>query len=145
MNFRRLMDSRRSSITSIGEGSSFTGEITGKGDFVIFGCVDGDCAVEGSLTVAIGGHWKGTINASNILIAGKIDGDVNATGKLEIAASAAVTGRLTATSIALAEGAIINGSIKVTGSKDVKSFKEKRQKIQVDNSPDSGSRGNTTS
>lgn len=137
MKFRRLMDSPEDLTTLIGEGAEFTGEITGKGNFVIFGQVNGNCTVDGSLTVAVDGAWKGTINALNIVIAGQVDGDVNATGRLEVAASARVKGKLSATSIAVADGAVIEGSIKVTGQNEQQSFSEKRQTDQHKISEDS--------
>ena len=131
MKFRRLMDNPQASTSIIATGTSFTGEITGKGDFVIYGQINGDCDVDGALTVAVGGLWKGTINATNIMIAGQVDGDVNATARLEVAASARVTGRISAASIALAEGAVIDGNVNVTSPTEVLSFNEKR-KLELD-------------
>ncbi len=145
MKFRRLMDSPEDLTTLIGEGAEFTGERTGKGNFVIFGHVNGDCTVDGSLTVAVEGEWKGTINAINIVIAGQVDGDVNAMGQLEVAASARVKGKLSATSIAVADGAVIEGSIKVTGHNELQSFSGKRHtdehKISADSEMESASHG----
>jgi cytoskeletal protein CcmA (bactofilin family) len=135
MKFRRLMDNPQDSTSIIATGTSFTGEITGKGDFVIYGQINGDCDVDGSLTVAVGGLWKGTINATNILIAGQVDGDVNASARLEVTASARVTGRISAASIALAEGAIIDGNVNVMDPTEVLSFKEKRKRELDDKSP----------
>ena len=145
MKFRRLTDSAQDSTTFIGEGTRFTGEITGQGNFVIFGHVDGDCVVDGSLTVAVEGQWKGTINADNIIIAGQVDGDVNAKSQVEVAASAKVKGKLSGTSIAVAEGAVIDGSINVTGPTEVLSFSEKRQASRDENPTDSDAQGDATS
>ncbi len=148
MKFRRLMDNAKDSTTFIGEGTRFTGEIKGEGHFVVCGYVDGDCVVDGSLTVAVDGQWKGTINASNIVIAGEVDGDVNARGQVEVAATAKVSGKLTGTSIAVAEGAIIDGSINVTGPSEILSFSEKRTAGDTDQeatSSDSDTQGDATS
>lgn len=145
MKFRRLTDSAQESTTFIGEGTRFTGNITGEGNFVIFGQVDGDCVVNGSLTLAVESQWNGTITASNIIIAGQIDGDVNARGQVEVAASAKVVGKISGASIAVAEGAVIDGSINVTGPNEVLSFSEKRQTNQDENSPDSDPQGDAAS
>ena len=145
MKFRRLTDSAQESTTFIGEGTRFTGNITGEGNFVIFGQVDGDCVVNGSLTLAVESQWNGTITASNIIIAGQIDGDVNARGQVEVAASARVVGKISGASIAVAEGAVIDGSINVTGPNEVLSFSEKRQTNQDENSPDSDPQGDAAS
>jgi cytoskeletal protein CcmA (bactofilin family) len=137
MKFRRLRDDPQASTSVIATGTSFTGEITGKGDFVIYGQINGDCDVDGALTVAVEGRWTGTINANNIIIAGQVDGDVNAKARLEVAASARVTGRICAASIALAEGAVIDGSVNVTSPTEVLSFSEKRKSERDEKSADS--------
>ena len=145
MKFRRLTDSAKDSTTFIGEGTKFTGEITGQGHFVICGHVDGDCEVDGSLTVTTVGQWKGNINAGNVVIAGEVDGDINAKGQVEVAASAKISGKLTGTSIAVAEGAIIDGSINVTGQTEVISFSEKRNSSHNVDPVDSDSHDDATS
>ena len=145
MKFRRHMDKSQASTSVIATGTSFTGEITGKGDFVIYGRINGDCDVDGALTVAVGGQWTGTINASNIIIAGQVDGDVNAKARLEVAASARVTGRISAASIALAEGAVIDGNVNVKSPTEVLSFSEKRKSERDEKSPDSKSQSNAAS
>jgi cytoskeletal protein CcmA (bactofilin family) len=142
MKFRRLMDNPQDSTSIIAAGTSFTGQITGKGDFVVYGQINGDCDVDGALTVAVGGLWKGTINATNILIAGQVDGDVNASARLEVTASARVTGRISAASIALAEGAIIDGNVNVTDPTEVVTFEEKRKRERDDKSPASKAQSN---
>ena len=145
MKFRRQMDNPQASTSVVAAGTSFTGEITGKGDFVIYGQINGDCEVDGALTVAVGGQWTGTINADNIIIAGQVDGDVNAKARLEVAASARVTGRICAASIALAEGAIIDGNVNVTSPTEVLSFSEKRKSEQDEKSPGSKTQSNAAS
>ncbi len=145
MIFRRLKDNPQASTSVIATGTSFTGEITGKGDFVIYGQINGDCDVDGALTVAVGGQWTGTINASNIIIAGQVDGDVNAKARLEVAASARVTGRISAASIALAEGAVIDGNVYVKSPTEVLSLSEKRKSERDKKSPDSKSQSKAAS
>jgi cytoskeletal protein CcmA (bactofilin family) len=137
MKFRRFMDNDQNATTYIGAGTRFTGEITGSGDLVVFGHVEGDCDLEGSLTVAPEGRLNGKINANNIIISGLVDGDVDARGKLEVAASARITGKISAASIALAAGAVVEGNIHVTGPDEVMSFNEKRITNRGENAGDS--------
>ena len=106
-NFRRFMDSAADSTTLLGEGTRFVGQFSGRGHFVVCGEVEGDCEIEGSLTIAVDGRWNGTIRAENVVIAGQVHGEVQASGQLEVAASARITGSLTGASIAIAEGAIV--------------------------------------
>lgn len=127
--FRRFMDSvSSSSATFIGDGTEFSGNLKGKGHFVVCGTVEGDCDVDGQVSLALTGRWKGTIKAHDIVIAGKVEGDVFADGKMELAGQAEVKGSLTARSIAIAEGAVVDGDINVTGEANVTRFLEKRSK-----------------
>lgn len=145
MKFRRMMDSTQDSTTFIGEGTRFEGQLSGSGNFVICGHVEGDCEVDGSLTVAIDGHWNGTINAQDVIIAGEVNGDVNSESQVEVAASAKVTGKLSGKSIAVAEGAVIDGSINVTGQKEIMKFTEKRQSNAEESDQHSKTRDDATS
>ncbi len=124
--FRRFMDSGSESTTLLGEGTRFIGKFSGRGHFLVCGEVEGDCEIEGSLTIAVDGHWNGTIRAENVVIAGQVHGEVQASGQLEVAASARVTGSLTGASIAIAEGAIIEGGVNVSGRSEPVAFSEKR-------------------
>lgn len=126
--FRRFMDSNTGSTTLLGEQTKFVGEFSGSGHFVICGEVEGNCDLEGSLTIAVDGSWKGTIHAQNVVVAGEVNGEVQASGQLEVAASAKVTGTLSGSSIAIAEGAVIEGGVNVSNKpeKEAVSFIEKR-------------------
>ena len=129
-NFRRFMDSASDSTTLLGEGTRFVGQFGGAGNFVVCGEVEGDCELEGSLTIAVDGRWNGTIRAENVVIAGQVNGEVQASGQLEVAASARVIGSLTGASIAIAEGAIIEGGVNVSGPSEPSAFSEKRSESE---------------
>lgn len=116
--FRRFMDSASGSTTLLGEGTRFVGQFSGNGHFVICGEVEGDCDIDGSLTIAVDGKWKGSISAQNVVVAGEVNGEVQAGGQLEVAASAKITGTLTGSSIAIAEGAVIEGGVNVSSKPD---------------------------
>jgi len=124
--FRRFMDNASGSTTLLGEGIKFVGQFSGGGHFVVCGEVEGDCELEGSLTIAVDGSWNGTIRAENVVVAGQVHGEVLASGQLEVAASARVSGSLTGSSIAIAEGAVIEGGVNVSGASEPLSFSEKR-------------------
>jgi cytoskeletal protein CcmA (bactofilin family) len=78
------------------------------------------------LTLAAGGRWKGTLKATDIVVAGVVEGDVIAKQRVEILGTARITGSLAGNSIAVAEGAIIAGEIKVTNGTPPVTFQEKR-------------------
>ncbi len=123
---RRIQDSADGPTTYIAPGSKITGQLTGKGAYVFCGEVEGDCDIDGPVTLAAGGHWRGTLKAADVVIAGTVDGDVIAGQRVEIAGTARIAGSLSGQSIAVAEGAVIEGEIKVTSGKEPTRFAEKR-------------------
>lgn len=133
---RRIQDSAAGPTTYIAEGSKITGKLTGKGAYVFCGEVEGDCDIDGPVTLAAGGHWTGTLKAVDVVIAGTVDGDVIAGGRVEIAGSARIAGSLSGHSIAVAEGAIIEGELKVVSGKEPIRFEERRV-AAVDQGPGS--------
>jgi len=123
---RRIRDQSSGAATLINDGCKITGLITGSGDFLVNGEIDGDCDINGSVTLAQNGVWQGTIKADDIIIAGQVEGDINANGKIEITNSARISGTVTAKAIAVAEGAVVEGVMKTTGKDEPQEFVEKR-------------------
>ena len=123
---RRIQDSSAGPTTYIAPATKIVGTISGQGPYVFCGTVEGDCDISGPLTLAEGGRWKGTLKASDIIVAGTVEGDVVARERVEIAGTARVTGSLSGASIAVAEGAVIEGEIKVTSGAQPVKFQEKR-------------------
>ena len=124
---RRLRDRSSGPATLISEGCKITGSITGNGDYMVNGEVDGDCDLQGSVTLAANGYWKGRLKATTIIIAGTIEGDVEAEGNIEISATARIDGTVSGASIAVAVGAVVEGVMKTTDRQDPQEFEEKRQ------------------
>jgi cytoskeletal protein CcmA (bactofilin family) len=124
---RRIQDSTNGPTTYVAASTTLVGTITGKGAYVFCGSVEGDCDIEGPLTLAAGGHWRGTLKATDIVVAGVVEGDVVAKQRVEILGTAKITGSLAGHSIAVAEGAIIEGEIKVTSGAPPVVFQERRE------------------
>ena len=123
---RRLRDRLPSTATLINQGCKISGAISGAGNFVISGEVDGDCDVQGTVTVSAGGLWLGTIKAESVIVSGRVEGDIEADGKVEITATAKIIGTVTAEAIAVAEGAVVDGVMQTTGQSEPIAFVEKR-------------------
>ena len=123
---RRIQDSANGPTTYVAASTTIVGTITGKGAYVFCGSVEGDCDIEGPVTLAAGGRWKGTVKATDIVVAGVVEGDVVAKQRVEILGTARITGSLSGNSIAVAEGAIIAGAIKVMNGAAPVAFHEKR-------------------
>lgn len=123
---RRLRDAASGPGTLISPGCKIEGLITGGGNFMINGEVDGECNVEGSVTLAEDGVWKGILRAESVIVAGTVDGDIVARGQVEIADTARISGTVTGDAIAVAEGAVVQGVMKTTAQTQPTSFVEKR-------------------
>ena len=123
---RRIRDANGNPTTYVAPTTKIVGTISGQGAYVFCGTVEGDCDINGPLTLAEGGHWKGTMKATDIIVAGTVEGDVIARQRVEIGGTARVTGSLSGNSIAVAEGAIIEGEIRVTSGESPVKFQEKR-------------------
>lgn len=123
---RRLRDRSSGPATLISEGCKVTGVLSGKGDFMISGTVEGDCDLSGAVSITRHGVWNGTLKADSVVIAGTVEGDIEARGRVEIANSAHITGTVTAEAIAVAEGAVVQGVMRTTGHSRPTGFVEKR-------------------
>jgi cytoskeletal protein CcmA (bactofilin family) len=129
---RRLRDNVSGPATLISEGCKIRGTLSGTGEFMISGEVEGDCDLSGSVSIARGGVWKGTLKALSVIIAGTVDGDIKAAGRVEIGETARITGTVTGEAIAVAEGAVVEGTMRTTGRSGPTEFVEKRQGLEGD-------------
>jgi cytoskeletal protein CcmA (bactofilin family) len=123
---RRLRDRSSSAATLINDGCRITGTITGTGDFLVNGEIDGDCDLEGTVVLAKNGFWKGTIRAANVIVSGQVEGDIVAAGKVEITDTARIAGTVAGEAIAVAEGAVVEGIMQTTGPGEPTEFVERR-------------------
>lgn len=121
---RRCLDKVDGFATSVGPETHFTGSIGGGGHCIVYGQVQGECDIAGTLVIGEGGVWRGDIIAQNILIAGRVEGAVMAREKLEIISTARIQGSLLSPVIAIAEGAIHDGEVHMG---EVKRFVGRRE------------------
>ena len=83
---RRLRDRSGGPATLINDGCKISGVLAGSGDVHVSGEIDGDCELEGTVTLAKSGFWSGTIKAANVIVAGHVEGDIVASGSVELIA-----------------------------------------------------------
>lgn len=124
---RRIRDRSSGPTTYLAPQTHFAGTLSGPGAFVICGIVEGDSDIDGPVTLAQGGTWRGTLKATDVIVAGTVEGDVLAGRRVEIASSAHVRGSLTGHSIAVAQGAVIDGDIHIASGEEAVVFSERRQ------------------
>lgn len=123
---RRLLDIIGEPATVVGRDTVLHGSLSGGAHCLVEGTVIGDSELEGAVTLAEGGRWEGRLAAGNAVVAGRLDGDLEVGGKLEIRASARISGTVRGRQVAIAEGAVIEGGIEITGAAEARHFREKR-------------------
>jgi cytoskeletal protein CcmA (bactofilin family) len=123
---RRLIDQIGDSPTFVAEGSRITGDLETAGPLVVCGSVAGDGRVAGALHMAVTAQWHGEIHAQAAVVAGRITGRLVVEEKLEVAATAVIRADIVARTIAIAKGAVIEGTVTVTSGQPVVQFEEKR-------------------
>jgi len=106
--------SGRAAMANIGKSISIKGDLTGNEDIAIEGTVEGKVDLpNGQLTIGANGTVKGEVHAKGVVVIGRVTGNVNGSERVEIQASGVVQGDVFAPKLVVAEGAQINGSIRM--------------------------------
>ena len=124
---RRIQDVPNGPTTFIAPSTTIVGTITGQGPYVFCGTVEGDCDINGPLHARGGrpveryaeGYRRGRRRDRR--------GRRGCTPARRDLGTARVTGSLSGNSIAVAEGAVIEGEIRVTSGAQPVTFQEKRE------------------
>jgi cytoskeletal protein CcmA (bactofilin family) len=98
-------------VSSIGPGTRIRGRVTGDGDLVIGGHVEGDVLVRGDVTIADGASCTSNVEGHAVTVAGELSGDVTASGAVTISATARLRGDVHGATISLEDGASFAGRI----------------------------------
>ena len=97
--------------SSIGAGARVKGRVSGDGDLVIAGSVEGDIAVRGDLTIEAGGSCTSNVDAHGVTVSGALEGDVVASGAVVLGATARLRGGVRGASFAMDDGASFAGLV----------------------------------
>jgi cytoskeletal protein CcmA (bactofilin family) len=124
---RRMRDQVGPPATILGSGVTLTGTMEGTGHFLVAGQVIGDADIKGTLTLAEGGRWRGTVRTDDVILAGELEGELLARGRVEILASARVRGRLVGGGISISAGAVVEADLQSIGEGDIRTFEERRR------------------
>jgi cytoskeletal protein CcmA (bactofilin family) len=123
---RRATDNIVTYTTEIGPDAVFEGKLQGEGNYSIHGKVVGESDISGILLLETEGEWVGNVLADVVIIAGTVKGSVMAREKLELRVGGRVQGDLEAPVIAIAEGAVYDGKIKMAKAANITRYKERR-------------------
>jgi cytoskeletal protein CcmA (bactofilin family) len=97
----------------IGKGIVIRGNLTGGGDLIIEGRVEGQISLKNHLTIEGTGKVEADIRAEELTINGEASGNIDASGRVAINASAKVAGDIKAPRVVIEDGAVFNGSIEM--------------------------------
>ena len=106
-------DVSKDKASILGPTLKFKGELASQEDLVIHGHVEGTIGPAPKVTIGPEAVIKAGVTADVIVIEGSVDGDLKAHGSITVRAKANVRGNLEAPAINVAEGATLNGSIKM--------------------------------
>jgi len=102
----------------IDQGSEFEGKLSFRDTVRIDGRFRGEISSENTLIVGESGEIEAAIRSNTIAVSGTVVGNVYAGKKVVLHKTARVDGDIEAASIAVEEGAVLNGSVKmITGEK----------------------------
>ena len=124
---RRLLDTIGEAPTFITEASRLTGDLETAGSLIVCGTIHGDGQVGGALQLMASGRWHGEVHARSAVISGQLTGKLVIEEKVEIGATAVIRADVVARNIAIARGAVIDGSVTVTSGEPVQHFDERRK------------------
>jgi cytoskeletal protein CcmA (bactofilin family) len=99
------------SIVSVG--MTVRGDLDTTGTVKIEGTVDGNVRARQQVLVARGGVVRGDLDAREAVVGGAVHGAIRCQERVEIQAGASVHGDLTTKRILVAEGAIVNGLVRM--------------------------------
>lgn len=124
---RRIRDSVGRFASVLGTDAMVRGALSGGGDYIILGRVEGDSDLDSTVVLERSGTWQGRLQARSVIIAGTLEGEAVAAERVELMPSARVRGDIYAPSVAIAEGAVFEGQIRSGPDTEVTRFRERRQ------------------
>jgi len=95
----------------IGKGISIRGNLSGGGDLIIEGAVEGQISLKNHLTIEETGVVKADIEAERLTIKGEMNGNIVASDRVAILANGRVVGDIKAPVVVVEDGAGFKGSI----------------------------------
>ena len=104
----------------IDQGSEFEGKLSFKDTARIDGNFRGEIASENTLIIGESGMVCACIRAKTIAVSGTVEGDVIAATKVVLHKTARLRGNVETPILVIEEGAILQGKVKMGGSKEAK-------------------------
>jgi cytoskeletal protein CcmA (bactofilin family) len=101
------------SLSIVGAGMTVRGDLETDGVVKVEGTVDGHVKAGLQVLVAKGGVVHGDIETTETVVGGTVNGAIRARERVEVQAGASVEGNITTRRIAVADGATLNGQVRM--------------------------------
>lgn len=106
----------RKETTYLGPKLTVKGTVSGDGNVIIMGELEGRFDLKGELTIAEPATVKGEIAADMVAIKGRVEGTLRASKNLHLDPSARVAGKVIAKRMSMAEGARLDGELSMSAT-----------------------------
>jgi len=97
----------------IGKGIQIRGNLSGSGDLVVEGRLEGHVALEDHIIVEEGGTVVADIETRELTLNGKMSGNIDANERVSISSTATVIGDIRAPRVVIEDGARFRGNIEM--------------------------------
>jgi cytoskeletal protein CcmA (bactofilin family) len=97
------------------------GKVSGGGNLIVMGKLEGEFDLNGELVVAPSALVNGEVKAVSVTVSGGFSGSLMAKQRIHLEKSAVVSGRLLAAKLSVAEGAVLNGEIEMKKPSETRS------------------------
>jgi cytoskeletal protein CcmA (bactofilin family) len=98
----------------LGKGCSFDGKLTFDGTVRLDGRFTGEIFSEDTLEVGPDAEIKAEVRVGTVIVSGKVVGNVHASNRADMRSGADVVGNIHAPVVTMQEGAVVDGSLKMT-------------------------------
>ena len=98
-----------------GKNLMIKGRISGNGNVIILGGLDGEFDLRGRVKIAQPAKIKGEVKADVISVNGNVHGKLAAQQRLHLDQTARIEGQIITPKLSIAEGATFNGKISMSG------------------------------
>jgi len=97
----------------IGKGIQIRGNMSGSGDLIIEGRVEGHISLQDHLTVEDSGTVVADIETHELTVNGKMSGNIEASERVSISSTATIKGDIHAPRVVIEDGARFRGNIEM--------------------------------
>lgn len=98
-------------------GMKLVGDVTGEDDFIVFGTVEGEVAIDGAVVVETSGTVRGNVQGRTVTVRGVIIGDASAAEAIRVDDGGRMVGDVHAPRVNIVKGARFRGHVHMTGGR----------------------------